>query len=57
MLKATKDFEEDGVSVKAGEEIEPGQFDADRVVSLLAKGFITDDKPQPAPKAAPKAKK
>jgi hypothetical protein len=43
-MKATQDFTEDGVSVKAGEEIQPGAFEADRLQSLLASGLVVDEK-------------
>ena len=42
MIKALVDFEEDGVPVKAGDEITLGMFEADRMESLVSKGYITD---------------
>ncbi len=64
MLKATQDFMYASISVKAGEEIKPYQFEADQVQILLANGLIAAETPQPAEikkaqprkKTAPKAK-
>jgi hypothetical protein len=55
-MKATKDFTEWGVVVKAGDELKSGQFEADQVQSLLAKGLVVDDKAKKEPAKAEKGK-
>ena len=46
MLKATQDFTYASMSVKAGEVIQPYQFEADQVQILLANGLIASETPQ-----------
>ena len=50
MFKTLIDFSEDGIAVTAGDEIAPGLFEADRVQSLLAKGWVEDTAPKKAEK-------
>jgi hypothetical protein len=52
MLKATRDFAYASITIRAGQEIVQGLFEADQVGSLIRKGWIEDI--SPAPKVKPK---
>lgn len=49
MFKATVDFELDGKTVKAGDELEAGTFAADDLAALLHSGAVVDLAPKSKP--------
>jgi hypothetical protein len=47
MIKAVKDFVEDGRQIKAGDEIKPDTFTADTLLdTLFLQGWIVEVKPE-----------
>jgi hypothetical protein len=52
MYKVIKDFSFSTVNFKAGDIIQPGQFEADQIFMWESVGFIVNLNPKPAEKPA-----
>lgn len=57
MKIALQDFTHAGVSVKAGDEIPFGMFEADELYRLILDGLVKDDRPAAEPKKVQVSKK